>query len=204
MHAPLGTGMTSQNSQENCGGFIIFHQALLCHPQINSTRARTASLTTPHLAELVEQEDAAPLRLPDGLHDPGPAAELELLHEHAVLARHDKRLREEVVLRGLGRPVLALQLSLGALQILDQQVLACELVVVWEVVDALPVGEVQLVQLVVDPPAQPRIRQEVDELPLCSRAVRRAPGGGGSACAATQMWRPVHAARAARTCGVAM
>lgn len=41
----------------------------------------------------------------------------------------------------------------GAQQVFDQQVLACELLVVGEVVDALPVVQVQLVQLVVDPPA---------------------------------------------------
>lgn len=50
----------------------------------------------------------------------------------------------QLLLQAAGKPALAaahlpLQLSLGALQILEQQVLARQLVVVWEVVDALPV-----------------------------------------------------------------
>ena len=44
-----------------------------------------------NLAELVEQENAAPLRLPDGLHDPHrPGGALELFDEHAVLGREDE------------------------------------------------------------------------------------------------------------------
>jgi hypothetical protein len=48
---------------------------------------------------------------------------------------------------------LLLQLPLGALQVFYQQVLAGQLLVVWEVVDALPLMQVQLVQLCVDPAA---------------------------------------------------
>jgi hypothetical protein len=50
---------------------------------------------------------------------------------------------------------LALQLLLGALEVLDEQVLACELIVVGVVVDALPVIQVDAVQLVMDPPVTP-------------------------------------------------
>jgi hypothetical protein len=55
-------------------------------------------------------------------------------------------------------PHLALQLALRALQVFEQQVLARELVVVGEVVDALPVRQVGLVELVVDPSGRVRIR----------------------------------------------
>jgi hypothetical protein len=48
---------------------------------------------------------------------------------------------------------LLLQLPLGAFEVLDEQVFAGELLVIWEVVDALPIMQVQLVQLVVDPTA---------------------------------------------------
>ena len=48
---------------------------------------------------------------------------------------------------------LSFQLFLSTLEVLDEQVLAGELVVVGEVVDALPVIEVHLVQLMVNPPA---------------------------------------------------
>lgn len=48
---------------------------------------------------------------------------------------------------------LLLQLPLGAFQVFYQQVLPSELLVVGEVVDALPVVQVQLVQLGVDPAA---------------------------------------------------
>lgn len=47
---------------------------------------------------------------------------------------------------------LPVQLPLCTFQVLDKQVLACQLVVVGEVVDALPVIEVHLVQLMMDPP----------------------------------------------------
>jgi hypothetical protein len=50
---------------------------------------------------------------------------------------------------------LALQLLLGALQVFYEQVLACELVVIGVVVDALPVIKVDAVQLMMDPPAAP-------------------------------------------------
>jgi hypothetical protein len=48
---------------------------------------------------------------------------------------------------------LALGAPLRALEVFDEQVLARELPVVGEVVDALPVGEVRLVELVRDPAA---------------------------------------------------
>ena len=49
---------------------------------------------------------------------------------------------------------LSIKLLLGTLQVLDQQVLAGELVVVGEVVDPLPVVEVHLVKLMMDPPGK--------------------------------------------------
>ncbi len=48
---------------------------------------------------------------------------------------------------------LLLQLLLSSLEVLDEQVLPRQLVVVREMVDALPVRQVQLIQLVVDPSA---------------------------------------------------
>ena len=37
-----------------------------------------------YLRQLVHEEDAGPLRLPDRLHDPGAAELLELLREHGI------------------------------------------------------------------------------------------------------------------------
>jgi hypothetical protein len=48
---------------------------------------------------------------------------------------------------------LSLQLPLCALQVFDEQVLARELVMVWEVVDALPIMQMDLIQLMMDPAA---------------------------------------------------
>jgi hypothetical protein len=48
---------------------------------------------------------------------------------------------------------LFLQLPLGAFEVLDEQVFAGKLLVIGKVVDALPIMQVQLVQLVVDPAA---------------------------------------------------
>lgn len=47
---------------------------------------------------------------------------------------------------------LSLQLPFCAFEVLDEQVLASELLVVGEMIDALPVMQVDLVQLIVDPP----------------------------------------------------
>jgi hypothetical protein len=49
---------------------------------------------------------------------------------------------------------LFLKLPLGALEVLDQQVLACELLVVAKVVDALPIMQMNLIQFVVNPAAR--------------------------------------------------
>jgi hypothetical protein len=69
--------------------------------------------------------------------------------------------------RGRGRQVaalyLALERALGALQVFQQQVLARKLVVVGEVVDALPLREVHLVQLVVDPSGSMLVGRELLE-----------------------------------------
>jgi hypothetical protein len=46
---------------------------------------------------------------------------------------------------------LSLQLPFCALQVFDEQVLACELVVVWEVVDALPIMQVDLIKFMMNP-----------------------------------------------------
>lgn len=61
---------------------------------------------------------------------------------------------------------LSLQLLLCPLEILDEQVLACELIVVGEVVDALPVVQVHLVQLMVDPPAECEVKLGTGERSL--------------------------------------
>jgi hypothetical protein len=61
------------------------------------------------------------------------------------------RLEHKTVLIQSGH--LSLQLPLCPLQVFDEQVLACELIVVWEVVDALPVMQVDLIKFMVDPAA---------------------------------------------------
>mmetsp|Transcript_23697 Transcript_23697/g.61548 ORF Transcript_23697/g.61548 Transcript_23697/m.61548 type:complete len:332 (+) Transcript_23697:422-1417(+) len=90
-----------------------------------------------HLAELVEQEDALPLRARRGLHDPrGVGLLAELLHKEAVVLRQHVRHGHKVQQRGV-HPLL-LHGLLVPLHILHHQVLARELIMIWEVVDQLP------------------------------------------------------------------
>ena len=51
---------------------------------------------------------------------------------------------------------LSVQLPLGSFEVFDEQVLACQLMVVGEVVDALPFMQVHLVKLIMNPAATMR------------------------------------------------
>mmetsp|Transcript_60976 Transcript_60976/g.176502 ORF Transcript_60976/g.176502 Transcript_60976/m.176502 type:complete len:327 (-) Transcript_60976:7-987(-) len=147
-----------------------------------------------HLRQLVHQEDASPLRPPDGLHDPCRAGvPLELLDEHVVLRRHYECDRVHIVLaRLLGLPIL-LALPLHALHVLDEEVLPSQLVVVEEVVHMLVRIQVDLLVSLVDPvlvrpedvpvglgigllPA-PGLQHVVDGVELVGGGVRASRGG---------------------------
>jgi hypothetical protein len=65
---------------------------------------------------------------------------------------------------------LSLQLPLCALQVFDEQVLARELIVVWEVVDALPVMQVDLVKFMMNPAAVSAFITKANQLTQASAA----------------------------------
>lgn len=103
------------------------------------------------LRELVDDEDALALRVVRRLHDPHLRRVLaELLDEERVVGREEVGRRQKVevvpllwrqpepaVVRALRLGEEPLDLLAVALDVLDEHVLARELVVVWEVVDQL-------------------------------------------------------------------
>mmetsp|Transcript_76645 Transcript_76645/g.164365 ORF Transcript_76645/g.164365 Transcript_76645/m.164365 type:complete len:307 (-) Transcript_76645:31-951(-) len=108
-----------------------------------------------NITELVKEEDALPLRLAYGLHDPDRTVgllALELLHKHRVLRRKHEG-RGVACSKGLGIFVqtISLRLPLSSLQVLHHQILPSKLVMVAEVVHLLLRLQMDVVEHVVDP-----------------------------------------------------
>jgi hypothetical protein len=126
---------------------------LRCGEQAVSAATPVVLLPIVDLRELVEQKDALALRLADRLHDPDRVGVvLELFDEEAVVGGQHVCVWEEVVLARLLMPILLLELTLHAAQILVHRVLASQLPVVAVVVDSLVLLEVHRVHVVTDPP----------------------------------------------------
>ena len=104
-----------------------------------------------NLGQLREKENALSLSRSNRLHDPKTTYPLKLLDEKGVLSRQIECDWEEVVHRRLLTLSLLLEQPLSLLQVLDEQILAAQLLCVSIVIKALPRFEVEGIKTVVDP-----------------------------------------------------
>ena len=77
------------------------------------------------------------MRLADRFHDPHLRAFLELLDEQAVVSRQVESRREEIIAVRFGLLVLALELLLVTLQVLDHEIFPRQFEMIPIVVDLL-------------------------------------------------------------------